>query len=148
VTPPRDRDGAGRARSSRPRDELGRPLPHGAAGVERAAEGIVRSATQTVAEAQALLSDGKPFHAHEVFEDAWKSSTKPDDRALWKAMAQLAVGLTHHARGKPESGLRLITRGALGLEPFRHQRPHGLDIDALLIWAETWPAATLPPLRS
>ncbi|MEU8571363.1 DUF309 domain-containing protein, partial [Streptomyces pathocidini] len=39
----RDRDEEGRARSGRPRDGLGRPLPYGAPGVERQPEGVVRA---------------------------------------------------------------------------------------------------------
>ncbi|MYS16668.1 DUF309 domain-containing protein, partial [Streptomyces sp. SID4982] len=67
----RDRDPEGRARNARPRDGLGRPLPYGTDGVERQPEGVVRSPDETLAEAQELLDGGKPFHAHEVFEDAW-----------------------------------------------------------------------------
>ncbi|NEB75803.1 DUF309 domain-containing protein, partial [Streptomyces sp. SID14478] len=81
----RDRDDGGRARNARPRDGLGRPLPYGSPGVERQPEGVVRTAAETVAEAQALLDAGRPFHAHEVFEDAWKSG--PDaERDLWRAL--------------------------------------------------------------
>ncbi|MYS76644.1 DUF309 domain-containing protein, partial [Streptomyces sp. SID5926] len=83
-----------RARNARPRDGLGRPLPYGADGVPRQPEGVVRAPEATVAEAQRLLDDGKPFHAHEVFEDAWKSGPEAE-RELWRGMAQLAVGLTH-----------------------------------------------------
>ncbi|WP_031104844.1 DUF309 domain-containing protein, partial [Streptomyces sp. NRRL S-146] len=90
----RDRDSEGRARNARPRDGLGRPLPYDADGVPRQPEGVVRTPEATVAEAQRLLDEGKPFHAHEVFEDAWKSG--PDEeRELWRGLAQLAVGLTH-----------------------------------------------------
>ena len=46
-----------------------------------------------------LLAEGRPFHAHEVFEAAWKSA--PDaDRELWRGLAQIAVGLTHARRGQ------------------------------------------------
>src|SRR5205823_1132242 len=90
-TDARDRDGEGRARNARPRDGLGRPLPYGADGVARQPEGVVRNPERTVAEAQELLDAGSPFHAHEVFEDAWKSG--PDgERELWRGLAQLAVG--------------------------------------------------------
>ena len=74
----RDRDAEGRARNARPRDGLGRPLPYGEEGVERQPEGIARPPAQTLAEAQQLLDDGKPFHAHEVFEDAWKTADGSD----------------------------------------------------------------------
>ena len=49
-------------------------------------------------EAQRLLDAGLPFHAHEVLEAAWKAAP-PDERELWRGLAQLAVGLTHLQRG-------------------------------------------------
>ncbi|MFE4260677.1 DUF309 domain-containing protein [Streptomyces sp. NPDC056883] len=149
----RDRDDEGRARNARPRDGLGRPLPYGAQGVERQPEGVVRSPGETVAQAQRLLDAGMPFHAHEVFEDAWKSG--PGTEApLWRALAQLAVGLTHAARGNAVGGARLLRRGALALagqdgvgggaapeaeapdkaaEPAG--TPHGMDLAGLVRWA-------------
>lgn len=128
----RDRDNEGRARSARPRDGLGRPLPYGAPGVERQPEGVVRTPAETLQEAQRLLDAGKPFHAHEVLEDAWKSG--PDaERALWKGMAQLAVGLTHAARGNTTGGARLLSRGAGGIAAYRD--PYGIDVAGLTAWA-------------
>ena len=131
----RDRDAEGRARNARPRDGLGRPLPYGADGVERQPEGIVRTPSQTLAEAQRLLDDGKPFHAHEVFEDAWKTSGETD-RALWRGLAQLAVGMTHRARGNPAGAEALIERAARTIQPYEADPPHGIDIAGLLRWAE------------
>ncbi|MFE5830363.1 DUF309 domain-containing protein [Streptomyces sp. NPDC056508] len=107
----RDRDEEGRARSARPRDGLGRPLPYGAEGVPRQPEGVVRDPGATLREAQRLLDAGMPFHAHEVFEDAWKSGPEAE-RDLWQGLAQLAVGLTHAARGNAAGGARLLRRGA------------------------------------
>ncbi|MEW2258127.1 DUF309 domain-containing protein [Streptomyces sp. NPDC047869] len=134
----RDRDPDGRARSARPRDGLGRPLPYGADGVERQPEGVVRTARETVAEAQALLDAGRPFHAHEVFEDAWKSGPE-DERTLWRGLAQLAVGLTHAARGNDTGGARLLRRGAGAVEEWEvargEDRPYGIDLAGLAVWA-------------
>ncbi|MFI7115664.1 DUF309 domain-containing protein [Amycolatopsis sp. NPDC049868] len=130
----RDRDEAGRARNARPRDGLGRPLPYGADGVERQPEGIERSPEDTISEAQRLLDAGRPFHAHEVFEDAWKSTDGPE-RELWRGLAQLAVGLTHVARGNGNGGASLLGRGADNIEPFRAAGPHGIDIPGLQAWA-------------
>ncbi|MEV7085175.1 DUF309 domain-containing protein [Streptomyces sp. NPDC093085] len=130
----RDRDSAGRARSARPRDGLGRPLAYGAEGVARQPEGVVRSAGETVREAQRLLDAGMPFHAHEVFEDAWKSGPEAE-RALWRGMAQLAVGLTHAARGNVTGGARLLLRGAAVLDASPDRTPHGLDLAGLTSWA-------------
>jgi uncharacterized protein len=134
----RDRDTEGRARNARPRDGLGRPLPYGADGVERQPEGVVRGPEQTVAEAQALLDAGKPFHAHEVFEDAWKSGPE-EERALWRGLAQLAVGLTHSARGNATGGARLLRRGAGAVEEWAaaegRARPYGIDLAHVATWA-------------
>ncbi|MFJ6695255.1 DUF309 domain-containing protein [Streptomyces sp. NPDC091272] len=153
----RDRDPEGRARNARPRDGLGRPLPYGAPGVERQPEGVVRSPAETVVEAQRLLDAGMPFHAHEVFEDAWKSG--PEEEApLWRALAQTAVGLTHAARGNATGGARLLRRGATNLAGYggltsdggpaddgntvseqdgarAALQVHGMDLAALVRWA-------------
>ncbi|MQA11046.1 MAG: DUF309 domain-containing protein [Pseudonocardiaceae bacterium] len=131
----RDRDTEGRARNARPRDGLGRPLPHDATGVERQPEGIERTPRATLAEAQQLLNDGKPFHAHEVFEDAWKGSDDPDERAMWRGMAQLAVGVTHAARGNRTGAASLLRRGGGNIEPYADAAPHGIDIAGLVSWA-------------
>lgn len=145
----RDRNAEGRAHNARPRDGLGRPLPYGTPGVERQPEGVVRAPEETVREAQRLLDAGMPFHAHEVFEDAWKS--RPDaERELWRGLAQLAVGLTHAARGNATGGARLLRRGAAALTEFGAARKpagavagtgaaaapfHGIDVGALTGWA-------------
>jgi hypothetical protein len=131
---PRDRDAEGRARNARPRDALGRPLPHGAVGEPRAPEGIVREPLVALAEAQQLLDAGRPFHAHEVLEDAWKSAV-PEERQLWRGLAQLAVGLTHAARGNGRGAATLLERGAANLGPYAAAPPHGIDVPALTAWA-------------
>jgi len=136
----RDRDDEGRARNARQRDGLGRPLPRGVAGVARQPEGVVRAPEQTLAEAQRLLDGGMPFHAHEVLEDAWKSS--PEEwRALWKGLAQLAVGATHAARGNRTGAVSLLGRGAANIESYRDDPPHGIDVAGLLRWAGDHAAA-------
>ena len=140
---PRDRDDAGRARNARPRDALGRPLPYDAPGEPRAPEGVVRTPAETLREAQALLDAGRPFHAHEVLEDAWK--TGPDDeRDLWRGLAQLAVGLTHAARGNRTGAATLLTRGArsLGTAGPAAAR-HGIDDAGLVRWAARVGAAAV-----
>jgi hypothetical protein len=130
----RDRDEVGRARNARPRDGLGRPLPYGTPGVERQPEGIVREPAESLAEAQRLLDSGMPFHAHEVLEDAWKSSGEPE-RGLWRGMAQLAVGLTHVARGNGNGAVALLERGAANIEPYEPDPPYGIDVGGLIQWA-------------
>jgi hypothetical protein len=130
----RDRDTAGRALNKRPRDRLGRPLPRGVAGIPRQPEGVLRSPDQTLLEAQRLLDDGLPFHAHEVLEDAWKTAPETA-RALWKGLAQLAVGVTHAARGNTNGAVALLRRGADTIEPYQDEPPRGIDVTGLLRWA-------------
>lgn len=98
----------------------------------------MRAPEETVVEAQALLDAGKPFHAHEVFEDAWKSG--PDEeRPLWRGLAQLAVGLTHSARGNVKGGALLLRRGARAVEEWgagsRRRQPYGVDLAGVGAWA-------------
>jgi uncharacterized protein len=112
--PARDRDPSGRARNARPRDELGRPLPRSAPGPQDVPN-IPDDLSITPAEAAALggrlLAEGRPFHAHEVFEAAWKSTPGPE-RELWRGLAQIAVGLTHARRGNALGAAALLRRGA------------------------------------
>ncbi|WP_282692494.1 DUF309 domain-containing protein [Streptomyces sp. CC208A] len=132
----RDRDAEGRARNARPRDGLGRPLPRGAVGVPRQPEGVVRGPGETLREAQRLLDAGMPFHAHEVFEDAWKSGPV-GERELWQGLAQLAVGLTHAARGNATGGARLLLRGAGRVSGYAAGggETYGVDVAGLVRWA-------------
>jgi uncharacterized protein len=130
----RDRDRRGRARNARPRDALGRPLPYGTAGVERAPEGVLRPPAESLREAQRLLDAGRPFHAHEVLEDAWKSAPE-EERRLWRGLAQLAVGLTHAARGNAPGAATLLERGAGNVEGAVADPPHGIDVAGLVAWA-------------
>lgn len=94
-----------------------------------------------------------PFHAHEVFEDAWKSGPEAE-RDLWQGLAQLAVGLTHAARGNAAGGARLLRRGAdrlaaggvpTGGSPAGGSPgpgPYGIDVGGLVSWARELAART------
>lgn len=127
----RDRDDTGRARNARPRDAAGRPLPHGAVGVERVPEDRVLTPEETLREAQRLLDADAPFPAHDVLEAAWKAAPEAE-RGLWRGMAQLAVGLTHAQRGNARGAVALLRRGAEGIGGRTGAPPpHGLDLDGL-----------------
>src|ERR671930_2023225 len=143
----RDRDASGRPRNARPRDGLGRPLPYGAPGVPRQPEGVPRTPEQTLDEAQHLLDAGRPFHAHEVFEDAWKAAREAPDADLWKALAQLAVGQTHQLRGNAVGAEHLLQRAAAALTGYAQQPPHGIDVTGLVAWARQPQGRTMPALR-
>ncbi|MCU1658475.1 MAG: hypothetical protein JWO57_3131 [Pseudonocardiales bacterium] len=94
----------------------------------------MRSPDEALAEAQRLLDAGSPFHAHEVLEDAWKAAAEPQ-RELWRGLAQLAVGLTHAARGNRSGAAALLNRGAGTIAPYREHPPHGIDVSGLVSWA-------------
>jgi uncharacterized protein len=107
----RDRDAAGRPRSARPRDGLGRPLDRDAAGEPLTPENLDLTAAGSVTMAQRLIEEGRPFHAHEVLEAAWKAAPETE-RELWRGLAQIAVGLTHARRGNGKGAVTLLRRGA------------------------------------
>jgi uncharacterized protein len=172
TTPPRDRDRRGRALNARPRDGLGRPLPRGSVGVERVPEDLVLPPVESLVEAQRLLDLGRPFHAHEVLEGTWKAAPQ-HERDLWQGLAQLAVGLTHLARGNRTGAVTLLRRGAARIEPYGHpnseqhhdqhdhqtdDQPYDIDVpalvsfardtaDALQAGAPTETQGDVPPLR-
>jgi predicted metal-dependent hydrolase len=127
----RDRDKFGNARNSRPRDALGRPLPHGSQGVARIPEDLDLSPADSLAYAQDLLDRGLAFHAHEVLEAAWKHA--PDDeRGMWQGLAQLAVGITHIQRGNTAGAAGVFARAADHLDDVDRPARHGVDVDALI----------------
>ncbi|GAA4236490.1 hypothetical protein FHR32_003186 [Streptosporangium album] len=107
----RDRDPDGRPRNQRPRDAFGRPLPHGAQGVERVPDDYAPSADEALSEARRLLGVSRPFHAHEVLEGRWKTAPE-EERELWQGLAQICVGLTHLQRGNRRGAAALFARGA------------------------------------
>lgn len=136
----RDRDAAGRPRNARPRDGLGRPLPRSAgAGTERVPDDLEIGPAETAALAGTMLAEGRPFHAHEVFEAAWKTGP-PDERDLWQGLAQLAVGITHARRGNSRGAVTLLRRGAHRVSGYaataRDGRPYGIDLTFVTASAE------------
>lgn len=130
----RDRDDAGRARNSRARDRLGRPLPPGSVGVERIPDDLDLPPAETVAFAQDLLDRGLAFNAHEVLEAAWKNGPT-EERMLWQGLAQLAVGITHCQRGNRAGALTLLRRAAARLSYDEGPAPYDIDVVGLVEYA-------------
>jgi uncharacterized protein len=122
----RDRDSAGRPRSARPRDALGRPLPRGTLGEEGVPDDLLLPPGEALALAQRLLDSGRPFHAHEVLEASWKAAPQPE-RELWRGLAQVAVGLTHAQRGNARGAASLLRRGGQAVGGYAATAPHGID---------------------
>lgn len=131
----RDRDESGRARNSRPRDALGRPLPPGSQGVPRIPDDLELSAADSLAYAQQLLDQGLAFNAHEVLEAAWKQAPAAE-RAMWQGLAQLAVGITHLQRGNRTGAAAVLARASARLGEAPNPAPHNIDVDGLIAHAQ------------
>src|SRR5436190_733808 len=84
-------------------------LPRTARGAGRYVDGPYR--WRVIDGAGHFPHDGRPFHAHEVLEAAWKSGPA-GERDLWQGLAQIAVGLTHARRGNARGAVALLSRGA------------------------------------
>ena len=147
----RDRDPSGRPRNARPRDGLGRPLDRAAAdsaadAADRIPDDLVITGAEAAALADRLLRDGRPFHAHEVLEAAWKTGPA-GERDLWQGLAQIAVGLTHARRGNARGAVALLSRGAQRVRGYQHGagsqgaagrplRPFGMNVASFLAAAD------------
>jgi predicted metal-dependent hydrolase len=101
---------------------------------------LVLPPLESLAEAQRLLDAGRPFHAHEVLEGTWKAAPAAE-RDLWQGLAQLAVGITHLARGNPTGAVTLLRRGAAHISPYGGQLPYDVDVPGLVSFAERTVAA-------
>jgi uncharacterized protein len=147
----RDRDESGRPRSARPRDALGRPLPHGGEGVPRIPDDLELPPAETLAYAQDLLDRGLAFNAHEVLEAAWKNG--PDDeRMLWQGLAQLMVGITHVQRGNVKGAITLLRRASARLAHDDRPAAYNIDVIGLVGYADALindlaAGAEIPPKR-
>lgn len=96
----------------RPRDDLGRPLPRDtdpalAAPPVPAIAGLSDGEVWQLA--LGFLARQMPFHAHEVFEERWRSCPA-DERQAWRAAAQWGAAETHAARGNGVGAARLASR--------------------------------------
>ena len=88
---------------------------------------------ETLALAQDLLDRGLAFNAHEVLEVAWKNG--PDDeKKLWQALAQLAVGITHVQRGNGKGAVTVLRRASAVLA-LGGTAPYDIDVAGLSDYA-------------
>ena len=104
--------------AERPRDRLGRTLPIDTVPEDAAppvidVTGLDDDAVWTIA--VDYLDQGLPFHAHEVFEQRWRSASGPVKEA-WRALAQWGAALTHAERGNDDGARRLAERALETLE--------------------------------
>lgn len=120
--------------SERPRDRLGRPLDEGdPRAFPTVPERSEISGHQAWSEGIEFLTQGLPFHAHEVFEQRWKCC--PDgERDCWQALAQWGAAITQRDRGNDIGKQRLAERARERL--LRAQRasaiPDYMDVQRVL----------------
>lgn len=131
----RDRDGAGRPQSARPRDALGRPLSRGSRGVVPIPDDLDLSPAESLEYAQRLINQGLAFNAHEVLEAAWKCNPAAE-KPMWQGLAQLAVGITHIQRGNITGAVALIRRASEHLAEIDYGTTHSVDITGLVDYAD------------
>jgi predicted metal-dependent hydrolase len=84
--------------------------------VPRIPEDAVFTPREALTVGQDLIDRGRAFHAHEVFEAMWKQADE-QDRVLWRALAQLAVAITHLQRGNHKGALALLRRATEAIDP-------------------------------
>ena len=108
------------------RDALGRRVPAGSAQAVSEISDVALPAPAALAFARELLTAGRAFAAHEVFEAVWKACPS-GERDLWQGLAQVCVGLTHLQRGNAVGAVTLLRRGAGHLRADRG--PAGVDLD-------------------
>ena len=97
-------------------------------------------------EAQRLLDDGLPFHAHDVLEGTWKKAGL-EERDLWQGLAQLAVGLTHLRRGNPKGATTLLTQARSRISRYAADPPYRIDVPGLVSWVDVALARLAGPDR-
>ncbi|MEX2555124.1 MAG: DUF309 domain-containing protein [Actinomycetota bacterium] len=133
MPPERDRDPAGRPRNTRPRDELGRPLPRDASN-RMPEEPPAASPGEALARGIEHFNAGRYFQAHEAWEEGWHASPEPE-RDFWQGLTQLAVGLTHLQRGNAHGATTLLRRGARRLRPYGASHM-GVSVAPLVAFAD------------
>jgi uncharacterized protein len=114
---------------------MGRPLPHGSEGVSRIPDDLKLPPAETVSYAQDLLQQGLAFKAHEVLEAAWKNAPAAE-KTLWRALAQLAVGITHVQRGNVRGAITVLRRASAGLAGDGKPTPYAIDVAGLVRFAD------------
>ena len=131
----RDRNSRGRAQQARPRDELGRPLDYGVSGVPPLEEPLPHTPEAAINLAQELLDAGRPFQAHEVLEEMWRSCPA-DQREGWQGLAQVAVAITHDGRGNRHGTDQLLRRASSRLQSGADALPSPIDSTAIMEWLD------------
>ena len=78
-----------------------------------------------------LFNQGKFYEAHEVWEDLWRATTEPSEKACCQGLIQAAVGLHHLSRGNKIGAESQLQKSIRNLQA-RGSVTLGLDIPNLI----------------
>lgn len=118
-------------KTSRPRDELGRPLPRGSENRLRLEDFDSLPLEENHRLGRAHFNDGRFFPAHEAWETAWKQAKGSPDEEFFKGLSQLGAGYVHWRRGNPHGATTLIARAVSRIRRFSAGH-HGVDVEAIV----------------
>lgn len=85
-----------------------------------------------VAQALALVREGRGFDAHEDLELLWRAAAPPE-RDLYQGLVHVAVATYQDGRGNVVGRSRQLEKALVRLAPYAPSY-EGLDIAALLEW--------------
>jgi uncharacterized protein len=103
--------------------------------------------TARIAEALALVRDGRGFEAHELLEELWRAAA-PAERDLYQGLVHVAVATYQDGRGNAVGRTRQLEKALRRLTPYAPAY-EGIAIAPLLAWCRASLAAArcvpLPP---
>lgn len=117
---------APRPKTSRPRDELGRPLPPGARNRLELEDFDSLSLEENHRLGRAHFNGGRFFPAHEAWETAWKQAKGTPEEEFFKGLSQLGAGYVHWRRGNAHGAATLLRRAVSRIREFG---PAHRDVD-------------------
>src|SRR2546425_10965790 len=128
--PNRPRNPDAPPKPERPRDELGRPLAHGAENLMHMEDFDALSVEENHRLAIEHFDAGRFFQAHEAWETCWKQMKGTDESEFFKGLSQLGAGYVHLMRGNHHGAFTLLRRGACRIG--KYGSPHrGVGVRAL-----------------
>jgi predicted metal-dependent hydrolase len=119
-----------RPKTSRPRDELGRPLPRGSMNRLDLEDFDSLSLEENHRLGIEHFNARRFFPAHEAWETAWKKAKGTPDEEFFKGLSQLGAGYVHYRRGNPHGTFTLLRRAVFRIAPYG-PRHRGLDVASL-----------------
>lgn len=123
------------SKPSRPRDELGRPLPWGSENRLPMEDFDALPLGENHRLAIRYWNARSFFPAHEAWESCWKQAKGTGDEELFKGLSQLGAGYVHWGRENHHGAKTLLRRGAGRVREFG-DRKLGLDLAAIVAAAE------------